>query len=87
MKLPEFANALRILHSIDYDEVKDFMSPGRWDAFRYDASWSFLSADDATQQKLWAIIEARQPKSDVDAERWQLPDLKAKYPMPTGTEG
>jgi len=61
MRLQEFANALRILRSIDYDEVKDFMSPGRWDVFRYDSAWSFLSADDATQARIWAIIEARQP--------------------------
>ncbi len=65
MTLSEFSNALRILHSIDSDEVYLAIPHRAWLAFRDDAVDCFLRADDPTQAKLWAIIEARQPKKDA----------------------
>lgn len=56
-----FANALRILHSIDHDEVSAF-DDARWTRFRDDPVRFFLRADDDTQAYLWGIICTRQPK-------------------------
>lgn len=66
MTLAEFSNALRILHSIDWPDAKGIMSGEAYDYdYRRDPVRYFLRADDATQAKLWAIIEARRPKRDA----------------------
>ena len=56
-----FSNALRILHSIDRDEVSAF-DDKRWTQFRDEPVRFFLRADDDTQAYLWGIVCARQPK-------------------------
>ncbi len=55
-----FLNALRILHSIDHNEVP-FLSAERWASFRDDPFLFLMRADDETTQRIWSIIEGRQP--------------------------
>lgn len=71
MTFNEFHNALRILcWNIGRSEVP-WMGPSQWWAFQDDAPAFFVRANDKDAQRIWAIIEARQPKrskpgDDVD---------------------
>lgn len=66
MTLAEFSNALRILHSMDFDEVASFIGDTtQWHDFRRDPVRFFLRADDALQDKLWAIVERRQKRRET----------------------
>lgn len=66
MDLPRFLNALKILRSIDRDELQsagvDVHDDRRWVEFREWPITFLLRASDADQERVWAIIEARQPK-------------------------
>jgi hypothetical protein len=58
----EFANALRILRSIDEYELAPFGWPAdRRAAFLRDPEDFFRNADGSTADQLWQIITARQP--------------------------
>ena len=75
MDFNEFHNALRILcWNIEYREAQ-WMTPSQWAAFNKNPTDWFVRANDADAQRIWAVIEARQPKpskpgDDVD----DLPD-------------
>lgn len=58
----ELHNALRILTSMDADEVP-FLDGARWQAFRTDPFRFFIRCDQETCDALWRVIEARQPQS------------------------
>ena len=65
MTFAEFHNALRILTSIDRDELEaagviKTNDHNAWGTFTRDPFRWFIRADDATAAKLWAIIERRQ---------------------------
>ena len=67
MDIREFHNALRILLNIDRDELEavgviDHADHNAWGTFTRDPFRFFIRSDDATADKLWAIIEARQSK-------------------------
>lgn len=72
MTLREFHNALRILTSIDRWELEEIgvvKTTGaiikrheQWEAFQRDPYRFFIRADNETAEKLWRLIEARQPK-------------------------
>lgn len=65
MTLPRFLNALKILRSIDRDELQNAgvpVSEEAWGYFR-EAPYRWLIVADADdQERVWAIIEDRQPK-------------------------
>lgn len=66
MSRREFHNALRILLNLDrHDLVEHGVmgadEPDAWWAFGQDPYRWFIRADDATAEKLWRLIEARQP--------------------------
>ena len=74
MTFDEFHNGLRILTLIDSDELVrgglgswlprelgGMSHREAWSEFYRDPFRFFLSADDETAEKLWAIIEGRQP--------------------------
>lgn len=68
MTLAEFHNALRILTSIDRYELVAFkvIDPddgAAWQAFRTDPFRWFIRADDERAERLWRIIQARQPRT------------------------
>lgn len=66
MQLAEFLNALRIMLSIDQDELiaAGVIPAGDWMAWRRFRSdpfrWFIRDADDEAASKLWALIERRQ---------------------------
>ncbi len=63
----EFRNNLRILRSIDYHEVS-WMSPEKWVSFR-DRPYGFcIRCSDADYDRIWAVIEGRQPAAATRAE-------------------
>lgn len=59
MTFGEFHNALRILRSIDFHEVEDFMASQEYVDFRRNPANYFLSTDDEKAAMLWAVIEGR----------------------------
>jgi hypothetical protein len=59
--LRRFHNSLRILRNIDQHETG--FTAGQWFAFNADPYGFFIRADDETAEKLWRLIEARQPKA------------------------
>lgn len=61
MNANQFANALRILRNIDQFEVK-FLTTSQWPKFRDDPYVFMMRADGPTLEKIWAIVESRQPK-------------------------
>ena len=64
MTFNEFHNALRILcWNIERSEVP-WMTSGQWAAFNYNPTAWFVRANDADAHRIFAIIEARQPKRD-----------------------
>jgi len=71
MTFNEFHNALRILcWNIERAEMP-WMTAGEWWKFQKDPSDFFVRANDVDAKRIWAIIEARQPKpskpgDDVD---------------------
>ena len=71
MTFNEFHNALRILcWNIERREVP-WMTASQWWEYQKDAAEWFVRANDADAHRIWAIIEARQPKrskpgDDVD---------------------
>ena len=75
MDFNEFHNALRILcWNIERSEMQ-WMTSGQWAAFNDNPAAWFVRAGDDAAQRIWAVIEARQPKpskpgDDVD----DLPD-------------
>ena len=75
MDFNEFHNALRILcWNIERSEVP-WMTDTQWGYFSPRPDKWFVTANDADAQRIWAVIEARQPKrskpgDDVD----DLPD-------------
>lgn len=67
MTLREFHNALRVLLNIDRDELERAGIIGHadhnaWGTFKRDPYRFLIRADDETAEKLWRLIEARQPK-------------------------
>lgn len=60
MTLPEFDNALRILSSIDYEEVRHFMGRTDYQEFRSNPHRYFVRADDYQREQLWKVIKWRQ---------------------------
>ncbi len=64
MSQARFSNALRILQSIDRDELVDagidLPDTVAWLKFRDDPFRWFIRACDADADKVWAIIEGRQ---------------------------
>lgn len=63
MSFAEFHNVLRILRSIDFYEVSDFMTRENWDDFRRNPANYFLTADDEEQALLWGVIEMRSKRA------------------------
>lgn len=71
MTLPEFSNACRILYNIDFSELiaagviaEDEYAEDEWRSFLVNpVSW-FIRASDDQQEKLFGIIESRQPKKE-----------------------
>lgn len=64
----EFHNGLRILLSIDRDQLAAIGVIGKtdlnaWSEFRRDPFRWFINCDDARAEKLWALIAARQQKA------------------------
>jgi len=64
MTLTEFHNALRVLTSIDADELEHagvikVNDHNAWGTFRRDPFRWFIRADDATAAKLWEIVKRR----------------------------
>jgi hypothetical protein len=64
MDMRDFHNRLRVLMSIDMDEMVaagaiEADDEAEWAAFRKDPFRWFISADDAAAEKLWAIVERR----------------------------
>ncbi len=60
MNQRQFHNALRILRGIDYHEVP-WMSSEQWVSFR-DHPYEFcIRCSDADYDRIWAVIEERQP--------------------------
>jgi hypothetical protein len=55
----EFLNALKILRAIDEHEFDGFEID--YAAFRDDPYYFLMKADDETANKIWEIIEGRQP--------------------------
>lgn len=80
MSLTRFHNALRILHNLDLaDMVEADVLPkysdgnfnsagviGMFTEFRRDPTGWFIRATDHQQERLWALIESRQPKEETD---------------------
>lgn len=65
MTFAQFHNALRILTSVDYDELVAAgveSIDGRWGSFQADPFRWFIKASDVDAAKVWAIIEARQSR-------------------------
>lgn len=66
MKQNEFHNGLRILRSVDRDELEASLNerlPDRkWEKFSDDPYRFFIGADDETADAIWRCIAARQPK-------------------------
>ncbi|TXH51334.1 MAG: hypothetical protein E6Q97_18745 [Desulfurellales bacterium] len=70
LALRRFHNAMRILLNLDRDEIEtegvinmlDAAADAKWERFRTDPFRFFIACDDATAEKLWAMIEKRQPK-------------------------
>lgn len=70
LALRRFHNAMRILLNLDRDEIEtegvinllDAAADAKWERFRTDPFRFFVRADDATAEKLWTIIEKRQPQ-------------------------
>lgn len=71
MFLREFHNALRILGNIERDEL---LSAGvtltdlQWSVFQTDPFRWLIKASDEDAPKVWALIEARQPKDYVTSK-------------------
>jgi len=64
MNFNEFHNAVRILcWNIERNEV-GFMTSGQWLDFQRNPTAWFVRANDADAHRIFAIIEARQPKWD-----------------------
>ncbi len=69
MTQPQFLNAIKILHSIDLDEMIEAGAIQRgdgmaWQAFRSNPSRFLMCADDPTADAIWSIIEQRnQPRT------------------------
>ena len=58
MTRAQFHNALRILASIDRDEVP-FLDDRQWVVFVANPSGFFIRCDDPTCDSLWAVIQRR----------------------------
>lgn len=58
MTLAEFHNALRVIRSIDHDEVP-FLDEQQWDVFMREPERFFIRADDDTAAKIWAAMKKR----------------------------
>lgn len=72
MERSRFRNALAILRSIDHHELVDVgvipagpRGYGLWDSFTRDPIRFYLKLDDEREAKLWALIESRQPTTEV----------------------
>lgn len=63
MNKREFHNALRILRNIDHHEVP-WMSREKWREFRSFPHNFCIRCSDADYDRIWAVIEARQPKGE-----------------------
>jgi hypothetical protein len=57
----EFHNNLRILRCIDRWEV-DWMADEQWSAFQNHPWVWVIRCSDADYDRIWSVIEARQPK-------------------------
>ena len=69
--LPRFLNALKILHSIDQNELVDAGVIGAgwsgvWDDFQSNPYVWLMKCGDDQAQRVWAIVEARQPREVGD---------------------
>jgi hypothetical protein len=72
MDLRAFHNRLRIMTSIDRDElVRAGVLPANdhsaWGTFHRDPFRWFIRCDDATAERLWALIESRAARTGVAA--------------------
>lgn len=59
-----FHNNLRILLSIDRHELEDVgicLTTADWDRFQAAPFRFFIRCDDPTADRIWAVIESRQP--------------------------
>ena len=80
MSFKEFHNALRILcWNIDRREVP-WMTTYQWMAFNKNAPEFFVRANDADAQRIWTVIEARQPKKSKPGD--DVDDLVDDDPEP-----
>jgi hypothetical protein len=62
MTFEKFHNALRIMRSIDLQEIHEAgfdMTPSEWDAFRSHPHDWFILARDRDAKVIWSIIEER----------------------------
>ncbi len=57
----EFHNNLRILRGIDLREVP-WMNPDQWMRFRNHPYAYVIQCSDADYDRVWSVIEARQPE-------------------------
>jgi hypothetical protein len=75
MRMADFHNLLRILVSLDWDDLSAAGIIARddvkaWNSFRNDPFRWFIRADDETARKLWTLIEHRQnPMMTVTEQR------------------
>lgn len=63
--LHRFINALKILRSIDLHEMTEagiVLSDGQWRFFCDAPDRWMMKASDADAERVWAIVQARQPK-------------------------
>ncbi len=68
MNLRRFHNALRVMNSIDRDEMVGAglipaNDPNAWQQFRCNPTRWMIAATDAQKEGLFALIESRQPKT------------------------
>lgn len=54
MTVDQFHNAIRLLYSIDSDELGD---PSWWPQFRENPPDFFIRCDDERAEKIWGVME------------------------------
>lgn len=59
MTLREFHNGLRLLRSIDRDEIGYIISENAWQEFRDRPYEFFIRCDDPTANAIWAAMQER----------------------------
>ena len=65
MTRDDLHNAIRILHSLDFEDVKAVLGWERWLIFKARPGDFFITCDDVTCDGLWRAIEKRASKETV----------------------